>query len=159
LSRYAADTEVSVDKSRAEIERILQRYGSPEDGFAYRRKGNRASTEFEFRDITFRLVLPLPDPNAEKFQWTPSRRKKRTDEGAQEAWEQACKQSWRALALVVKAKLEAVESGIATFGDEFLAYRVLPNGLTVSEEIGPKLDGLPSGGTMLALLPKFEVKT
>ena len=40
--------------------------------------------------------------------------------------EQEIKSRWRALALVVKAKLEAVECGISTLENEFLAFIVLP---------------------------------
>jgi hypothetical protein len=37
--------------------------------------------------------------------------------------------------MVVKAKLEAVESGIVTFEDEFLAQTVLPDNRTVGESV------------------------
>jgi hypothetical protein len=39
----------------------------------------------------------------------------------------------------VKAKLEAVESGITSFEDEFLAHVMLPNGGTVSDLLRPQL--------------------
>ena len=42
-----------------------------------------------------------------------------------------CRQRWRALNLAIKAKLEAVESGIVTFDQEFLAHIVGPSGQTV----------------------------
>jgi hypothetical protein len=48
-------------------------------------------------------------------------------DGAYKAWKQAYHQRWRALALAIKA----VESGIATFEEEFLAHIALPNGSTV----------------------------
>ncbi len=143
MARYAAQTAVSTDTSRAEIERTLQRYGAPDDGFAYGRRGSSAYIGFEFHGRQFRIVLPLPDPQDKRFWFTPGKMLKRTTDQAQREWEQSCRQAWRALALVVKAKLEAVEAGIASFEDEFLAYRVLPTGRTVSEEIGPKLLALP----------------
>lgn len=62
---------------------------------------------------------------------TPTGRRTRSDDAAEKAWEQATRQRWRALHLVVKAKLEAVESGITVFDDEFLAHIVLPDGGTV----------------------------
>ena len=40
------------------------------------------------------------------------------------------RQRWRALALCIKAKLEAVECGITSFEEEFLAHVVMPNGQT-----------------------------
>ena len=46
----------------------------------------------------------------------------------QAAWEQVCRQRWRALLLIIRAKLEAVASGITTLENEFLANIVLPDG-------------------------------
>ena len=63
----------------------------------------------------------------------------RDEAGAQKAWEQACRQRWRALSLCIKAKLEACESGITTFEEEFLAQLVLPGGVTVAEKIMPSI--------------------
>lgn len=57
----------------------------------------------------------------------------------EKAYEQACRQRWRALNLAVKAKLEAVSSGIASFEEEFLAHIVLPNGKTVGNLLVPQL--------------------
>lgn len=55
---------------------------------------------------------------------------------------------WRALLLVIKAKLEAVESNIATFEDEFLAHVLLPNQQTVAEYIGPTVAQIYETGRM-----------
>jgi hypothetical protein len=46
-------------------------------------------------------------------------------------------QRWRALLLVIKAKLESVESNIETFEHAFLAQIVMPNDQTVSEILNP----------------------
>ena len=55
---------------------------------------------------------------------------------------------WRCLLLAIKAKLEAVASGISTFEEEFLAHIVTSSGLTIIQELrrierggGPKLLG------------------
>lgn len=69
------------------------------------------------------------------------------------AWEQGCRQRWRALALVIKAKLEAVESGITTFEEEFLAHIVMPDGMTVGNHVRPTIQAWYSGGQMRPLLP------
>ncbi len=71
-------------------------------------------------------------------------------------WEQACRQRWRALALVVRGKLEAVEAGITTVEDEFLAHLVLPSGETFGEWAGPQLEAAYERGQMPALLPGVE---
>ncbi|WP_198651245.1 hypothetical protein [Salinicola sp. CPA57] len=70
------------------------------------------------------------------------------------AWEQACRQRWRALALVIKAKLEAVESGITMFEEEFLAHIVLPNGGTVGGWMLPQIKKSYDSGSMPPLLAK-----
>jgi hypothetical protein len=67
--------------------------------------------------------------------------------------EVARRQRWRALALAIKAKLEAVESGIATFEEEFMAYIVLPDGQTVGEFLSPQIEAAYSSGRMPPLLP------
>jgi hypothetical protein len=54
-------------------------------------------------------------------------------------YEKATRQRWRALALVIKAKLEAVESGITIFEDEFLAHIVLPDGSTAGDWMRPQI--------------------
>lgn len=66
-----------------------------------------------------RFVLPLPDPQDREFTHTPGRQTRRSESKRAEAWEQACRQAWRALALVVKAKLEAIEGGSIYTGPEF----------------------------------------
>jgi hypothetical protein len=68
--------------------------------------------------------MPLPDRTKKAFTHMETG-KRRTETQAQRAWEQAVRQRWRALVLVIKAKLEAVESGITSFEDEFLAHTVL----------------------------------
>lgn len=53
---YAKDTSVPVDRSKAEIERILIRYGA--DGFMYGWEGNSAMILFRVRGKMLRFVLP-----------------------------------------------------------------------------------------------------
>ena len=66
---------------------------------------------------------------------------------------------WRALALVIKAKLEAVECGIAEFEAEFLAYTLLPDGSTVYEQAAPMVERAYLDGRMPPLLlPTFGGK-
>lgn len=133
--RYASATEVSTEKSRAEIERTLTRYGA--SAFIYGWEENRALIMFKARDRHIRFVLALPDPKERRFLMTS--RGMRTPEKARAEWEQACRQSWRALALVIKAKLEAIEAKISTFENEFLANVVLPDGSTFGQWAGPEI--------------------
>jgi hypothetical protein len=121
--RYARRTKVTISKSRSEIESIVERYGADQFGSAFDRDGLRAMIQFRIDRWLVRFILPLPN-------------QKETDE----------RQRWRALALVIKAKLEAVESGITAFEEEFLPHIVMPTGQTVGEWAGPQLRDLKERG-------------
>jgi hypothetical protein len=133
------------------IERILTRYNA--SGFAYGWSGNDAMVGFTVGNRMIRLVVPLPDRNSREFTHTPERHMRRTAKQAQEAYEQAIRQRWRALVLYVKATLEAVEAGIITFEDAFLAYTALPGGSTVGQWMQPQITEAYRSGTMPRLLP------
>ena len=153
MPRYASDTSVSVSNSKAEIERTLERYGASQ--FMSGWDAERALIAFTMCGRQIRFVLPIPDRNDSEFTETPTG-KERAEAAAYRAWEQACRQRWRALTLVIKAKLEAVESGIAVFEDEFMANIVLPNGRTVSDEVRPRIATAYESGDMPALLPDYS---
>lgn len=157
MSRYAEKTAVPVEKSKAEIEGVLARYGAT--SFASGWEGNRAMIQFEARGRRIRFILPLPSKTERRF--THFRRGRssfdtvRSPDAAMREWEQACRQSWRALALVVKAKLEAVAAGITEFEDEFLANIVMPDGLTVADHVKPKIEIAYQQGEMPPMLPHY----
>jgi hypothetical protein len=52
---------------------------------------------------------------------------------------------WRALLLMIKAKVEAVESGVVTFEDEWLAHFVLPSVI-----LGPASHRGPESGVFMS---------
>lgn len=146
MSRYAESTSVSVENSRAEIERTLRRYKA--DGFYYGQDGRLAVLGFRMAERQIRFKLTLPDQADEAFTLTPATQKPRSADAAERAWEQACRQKWRALALVIKAKLEAVAAGITTVEDEFLAHTLLPDGSTVGQWAKPQLEEVYRLGAM-----------
>ena len=156
MARYAQNTSVSSENSRAEIERTLRKYGASGFGYAWDDASTPpyASIMFMFagRQIRFFLTMPPKD----KFRRTEKRRQLRSLEEAEKAWEQACRQAWRALALVIKAKLEAVEAGITCFEDEFLAHIVLPDNRTVSQFLRPQLAAVYETGKMPKQLPMLD---
>lgn len=152
---YAAGTEVPAERSRAEIERTLERYGATD--FGYMVTADRAQVAFKIGTSTVRMSLALPP--AVDFARTPTNRPRKTDAIAAER-AKAIRQRWRALALAVKAKLEAVESGIATFEEEWFAYLVLPDGQTVFEQAGDQYRTAIATGRnvpLLALEPSDRV--
>lgn len=150
-SQYAKATTVSVEKSRIEIENSLKRYGA--DQFASGWQHGKATIGFRCSGCFVKFTLPLPDPTDKVFWRNPrSRYKDRSASAAARAYEAEERRRWRALSLVIKAKLEAVSSGIATFVDEFLAHILLPDGREVGEVIKPQIAESYSSGKMPLLL-------
>lgn len=131
---YAETTAVPIERSKAEIERTLAKYGAA--AFAYASDHEKAMIRFTMKDRQVMFLLPLP-PFADYR--LDGRRRVRPQAMHQQAWEQACRSKWRALALAIKAKLEAVESGITAFEDEFLSHIMLPNGKTAGDWMKPQI--------------------
>jgi hypothetical protein len=146
MSRYAEDTSVSVEKTRAAIETLLTKYGA--ERFAYMTDERGAKIGFAINGRSVRFDLPLPSRLAREFREYQRGRNThvRSESAALEAWEQACRSRWRALLLCIKAKLEACAVGITTFDSEFLAHIVTGDGRTVAERIVPQLT---NGGPLL----------
>lgn len=150
-ARYADRTNVPSDRSRNEIERTLQRYGATAFAYGWEAVGATVMFEISARRVLFRL--PLPDRRDRAFTRTPGKGLIRSEAAADEAYEQAVRQRWRALNLVIKAKLEAVAAGITTVEEEFLAHTVLPDGRTVGQHALPAIAAAYETGSMPALLP------
>lgn len=134
---YAENTTVPVEKSRAEIEKTLEKYGA--DQFQYGRDDAQGLVMIQFRahERNVRFLLTMPDRLDKQF--THHAKGARTADAAYKAWEQACRSKWRSLNLCIKAKLEAVECGITEFEDEFLAHIVLPGGGTAGDFLKPQI--------------------
>jgi hypothetical protein len=110
MAQFAARTRVPIDKTKADIERLVKRYGAK--GFASGWHNDAARIEFvcHNRHIRFTVVVPQG--------------------------EQAARQKWRALLLLVKAKLEAVDAKIASFEEVFVGEIVMPGtGKTIWETV------------------------
>lgn len=141
---YAADTNVSPQKSRAEIMALIESHGG--DAFTFMARENTVLLAFRMHGRFLRFLIRLPDPNDAAFQWAG--RRLRTTDQARAAYEQEVRRRWRVCAFGLKAKLELVESGFASFDDEFLAYFMLPTGETVAEHFTPQLDAVYRTGIM-----------
>lgn len=153
MSRYAQNTTVSPDKTMIDIQQTLRRYGASKFGMT--EDGKVLQLGFEMKDRRFRFAVPLPAVDADQFKLTrinqfgsrASTLKERTT-----AREKAIAQRWRALLLVIKAKLEAVESGIETLEQAFMAQLVLADGQTMSEWVEPQAELIYGGKQMPPLL-------
>lgn len=151
MGTYAANTDVTSDRSKAEIERTLQRYGASE--FMYGWKNAAAVVAFRINNHMFRINIPMPSRDAQEFQYTESGRPRKSGDAVQAAWEQATRQRWRAAALYIKATLEAVESGITTLEHALLGNMLLPDGETFGEWAEPRIEQIYLTGHMPLQLP------
>lgn len=142
MASYAADTKVPVARTRDEIERTLTRFGA--STFAYGWQADRAVIQFAVDDRQVRFEVPLPERDERRFTHTATGQR-RAPAAIEKEWEQGVRQRWRALLLTIKAKLEAIESGIETFEQAFLAWVVLPDGRTVGDHTGPAIEAAYAG--------------
>jgi hypothetical protein len=110
---YAERTHVAAEKTRAEIEQLVKRYGAK--GFGAGWHEGMARVEFLCRDRHIRLSVQVS------------------------AKEQENRAKWRLLLLLVKAKLAAVDAKVVTFEQAFVGDIVMPEtGKTVWESVrGP----------------------
>ena len=145
---YASGSGVPVSRSRQHLEQLLVAHGA--EGFAYGWTAEADRVEFVWQGQRVRFTLPRP--KREKFALTPSGLV-RSDKQIQAATDAEDRRRWRGLLLVVRAKIEAVESGIAVFEEEFLAFIVMPNDRTVGEILLPQLQ---DGTIARKLLPPSE---
>ena len=138
MTSYAKGTVVPVERTRIEIEETLRRFGA--DAFSSGYEGRRSFINFRAQGRMVRLVLELPSKEAHEFTISPAGRS-RSAESARTAYEAECRRRWRALALLVKAKLAGIADGITTFDAEWLPHIVTADGRTVGEVIAPQLGG------------------
>jgi hypothetical protein len=136
MAKYAEGTEVPTERSKAEIEKTLTRFGA--DQFGYGSKEDGAVIVFRAHGRHIRFLLPLPGPK-EQFRVKDGR-------------ERETRRRWRSLAMCIKAKLESVATGIETFEESFMAHVVLPNGMTLAEHARPLIEQAYSDGRMPPLL-------
>jgi len=145
---YAENTAVPVERSRAEIERLLTQHKCTKFASGVDHEAHRATVQFTAHQRIVKFEITLPDPTDPKYKRIKNSYLYRNAAGVAKVVEQETRTRWRALLLVIKAKLEAIESGISTFEQEFLAHVLLPNQQTVAEFIGPTIDRIYETGRM-----------
>lgn len=131
MGRYAEHTRVPVERTKVAIEQCLSRYGADSYFAGWDARLSKEVIGFRWQNLTIRITIELEkEPDAQQRR-----------------------QRWRALLLVIKAKLEAVSSDISTFEEEFLAWVVTPEGLTIGERLLPQLTAIAESGDLPRLLP------
>lgn len=146
VRRYAEGTQVSAERSRAELEELLRKHGASEFAvytsaertvFMCRLKGTMVRHQVEYPKAGSFTVTRVPHGKSKADMQAKAKAK------AQEAeW----RRRWRALVLVCKAKLEIIESGGSTFEREFLADMLLADGQTVAQALVPMLQEMYETG-------------
>lgn len=121
---YAERTTVAVEKSRHDIESMLRK--AKANRVVHVNEPLEAIVMFELAGRLIRIEVPIKG----------------------DATDQMRRAKWRALYLIIKAKLEAVDQKVTTVEQEFLAHVVLPDGKTVAQWIEPQLQVAYDRGTM-----------
>lgn len=137
--RYAAGTTVDVTKSRAEVEQLLAKHGAHQVVIGSDSRLRSGFVAFTLEHRQYRIQIPPREASSRNQQ-------------------QVEREQWRALVLLLKAKLEVAASGFVTHEQEFLAYVVLANGATVGDELAPRLAEMYETGNMPRLLPAWKVE-
>jgi len=156
---YAEGTTVPSENSRIEIEKIICRYAGHDAEFNFGRMAGKAAIMFVACGRRVKFMVPLP---TEEEAGIGARRKNDpsgsvASESRKASWiEQETRRRWRCLLLAIKSKLVVVESGIATFEEEFASNIVLPDGSTVGDVIIPEIARVYSAGGGRLLLPAFH---
>lgn len=119
MTRFAEGTRVEVASSRAEIEKLVTRFGATRFMIATDSVGHTAAVQFFAKERMIRLTLSLGQkgPSGTPVPVTDAEARRR----------------WRSLALLLKAKLVAVDDGLVEFEQEFLPNIVMADGVTVYE--------------------------
>lgn len=139
---YAAETVVSVEKTKAELDTLLSKHGARDYGVANNESAGVARVFFIVDARKYAIAVPLPTAPDSWWNWSTQRRTEWIDK--QQA--QAMRTRWRAILLLVRAKLEIINMGGSTFEREFLADLVLPNGQTAHQTIAPYMAKLIADG-------------
>ncbi len=134
-----------------ELDALLKKHGAAQRAFMDDDAKGEAVVMFTLRERQFRLAIPLPKLDA--FKRVCSRRswKDATPEQQRKAHEQACRERWRAVVLLVKAKLELIALGVSSAEREFLADLVLPDGMRVHDRLKLAISDTYQSGKPLAL--------
>jgi hypothetical protein len=149
MTQFAQNTYVSSERSQQEIERITAKYGANQFHYGRDDIGRRVLIGFMIKNISVQLSFSIPskkDYELTRQGWM------RSASQVEIEWQKGYRQRWRAMVLIVKAKLEAIESGISTIEREFLADVLLPDGRTISEALIPQLTETITTGEMPLLL-------
>ena len=153
---YAQNTKVPEWKSGLEIQTLLRRGGCSQVGSFD--SDEKMVFLFALDGLTCRLEMPLVDPADDRFIQMAGNQHSDAGSFRQGVYDQEVRRRWRALVLIIKAKLVAIQEGIVTFEEEFLPYMVTGSGATVGETVIPQMKQAAIGGSVPSRLALPGVK-
>jgi len=118
--RYAKQTQVPVERSRAALQKTIEQYGG--DNYSYGCSNSEGKAIVGFTCERYRVKIIFPIPKKANYQ-------------SDLRFQKDTRQAFRVFLLVLKAKLESVSCGIQTFEQEFFSHLVMENGGTVYENM------------------------
>lgn len=145
---YAERTDVPVAKSKADIEVLLERHGADAVATGWDGRSGRAVVHFRMANRMMKFTINIPSRDDDEIVRTPERRRPRSKASQNRAYDQAVRSRWRALLLCIRAKIEAVESGIETIDEAFMAQIVLSDGSVVGEHVTKQIAASYETGRM-----------
>lgn len=122
MSRFAEGTRVAVTKTLAEIENLVRTRGGQR--FFRAEQEDQMSLGWAQADRMVMFTVTLPP--LKDFEKKPRGYGRRSTQEQLAAREQAMREHWRAVLLVIKAKFASVDSKIETFEESFLSQIVVP---------------------------------
>lgn len=138
---YARKTKVDASQSRLEVERLLEKQGCERLGVMTEQ--THATIYFERRGWSVQMRIPMP-----RAEDAP---KNVSSAPAIRAWVEARRRErWRQLLLVLKAKFCALEEGVETFEETFMAHLVV-HGVHVGQRALPAIRDAQKHGAQLIL--------
>jgi len=115
VRRYATGTTVPVERSRQELERLLENHDATAIGV--HRDGSGTVIVFRMAERLIKHMVRCPHEQTEQYAEREFRRR------------------WRSLLLIIKAKLELVASGDSSVEEAFLGQIMLAGGETLYESV------------------------
>lgn len=154
--RYAEGTDVSVAKSRAEIDALLKRWGCQKLGWAEELDAGRAVLQFVWRhgeqDYMARFGITMPTDEELQAQALDGRTKRFSETKLAKLKDARGRVEFRQLALWLRACLNAVDAGIIRPEAVFFPWLVGRDGRTVWESAAPRLPELLTHSARALLL-------
>lgn len=145
---YAENTTVPVERSIGEIIALIKKAGAVK--IQQSEDIDAAQIAFWLHDRLMRFTVKMP--TLEQMPKVNGRHQSLTAKQRNDMAAARCRQKARALLLVIKAKLESVESGVETIEQAFLANVVMADGLTVYERIAAPLTAEYESGVVAPLM-------